>query len=488
MTQYALNDRGSLDLVTEDFYDTEILRLMDSMRFDREQVLDAQAVLVPEPDNPHFPRSIAVRVNGLKIGRFSPEDSRRYYDALARVVASGYEPVVPIRVWATMHRWNGQVGLESRAVLSISRPELLFPLNASPLHAAVLPQGPTLKVLDEKDHAEYLHGILPVSGEGRVILTLEVNRVRQADGSEIDSVDVLHDRKVVGRLSTQMSEQLAPVVRYAFEHYKLTAAWGTIRGNAFELSLTVQTVRAADLPVSWYADLPNDLPQLKPAEQVKELEPAYQPSHAEKHPESRRTPRPAAAGQEPPQRADAAEEPGRIARRRPREAGSGGLGTSRPGQRLGWSIGILGILILMTSLVVIFFHTALGVLGVLLGVSLGFCGLYLGRLDQPQEDDSRHPALDQDAVEADPEENGPVGRFDDGEDREDRTGHDPEWAQDEPADARTVVRRTEDAEHEVAEEAEGDPQEEALGGPEADAWDESEEELREQELEETERA
>ena len=28
MTDYALNDRGSLDVVTENFYDTEIMRVL----------------------------------------------------------------------------------------------------------------------------------------------------------------------------------------------------------------------------------------------------------------------------------------------------------------------------------------------------------------------------------------------------------------------------------------------------------------------------
>ncbi|MFI9478373.1 hypothetical protein [Rothia kristinae] len=403
MTQYALNDRGSLEVITDDYYDTEILRLMDNLRFDREQHHDGLAHLVPEPDNPHAPGSIAVWVDGLKIARLSAEDSRRYLPAIARVVVSGHDPVVPVRVWATMRGKAGQVRLESRAVLSIARPDQLFPLNACPSRAALLPQGPTLKVLDEKDHAEYLHSILPVSGEGRVILTLEADRHRQPDGTETDSVDVLHDRRVVGRLSTQMSEQLAPVVRYAFERDKLTAAWGTIRGNAFELSLSVQTARAEDLSPAWFEQLPHGLPPLVPEQEHYELEDAYRPSHAEKHPESRR---PAAPAPEDPT-ASAQRAPRREAERRPARRRAGSASAPRasrapraqrgPNQRIGWLVGVLGALVLLAGVVLLFVRPVLGVLGLLLGGSLAFCGLYLARLDVAEQPvPIRHPALDQD--------------------------------------------------------------------------------------------
>ncbi|WP_269928132.1 hypothetical protein [Kocuria massiliensis] len=369
MTDYALNDRGSLELVTEDYYDAEILRLFDGKRLDREQVVDATAQLVPEPDNPIFPESIAIWVNGYKVARMGVEDSARYWNPLARIIFSGYTPVAPIRFWATQRRDGDHPRLETRAVLSVSRPELLFPINASPLHAALLPQGSSVKVLNENEHAEYLHDVLPVSGEGRVILTLEANRHKLADGSEVDVVDVLHDRRVVGRLSTQMSEQLAPVVRYAFQHNKLTAVWGTIRGSSFELSLTVQTVRANDIPRSWYAELPNTLPQLKAKQDSYDLDPSYVPSEAEEDPSLKRAASPKAEAE----------------RTHPATHGSSsaalaGYSEHRTDARSAWGLGALGLLILFLGVVLIFFKPVLGVLGIIVGASVAFVGLYLGRL------------------------------------------------------------------------------------------------------------
>ncbi|WP_178945649.1 DUF2273 domain-containing protein [Kocuria sp. TGY1127_2] len=393
MTEYALNDRGSLELVTEDYYDAEILRMFDGRRLDREQVLDAVAHLVPEPDNPWFPGSVAVWVAGHKVARMTPEDSERYWKPLARIVVSGYIPVAPIRYWATQRRENGHSRLETKAVLSVSRPELLFPINSSPVRAALLPQGPSVKVLDENDYAEYLHDVLPVSGEGRVILTLEANRHKMVDGHEVDVVDVLHDRRVVGRLSTQMSEQLAPVVRYAFENNKLTAVWGTIRGSSYELSLTVQAVRADDIPRSWYLDLPNSVPQLKPRQETYELDPAYVPTEAEADPDLKRPPKPG----EEPYRA--------YPLTHGSTAASGGRSSRHGDYRTAIGLGALGALLVILGIVFVFFKPVLGVLGILIGASIAFVGLYIGRIqgparledftyEEPYSDDEQEPEDD----------------------------------------------------------------------------------------------
>ncbi|RUQ22580.1 hypothetical protein [Kocuria sp. HSID16901] len=413
MTDYALNDRGSLELVTEDYYDAEILRLFDGKRLDREQVVDATAQLVPEPDNPVFPESIAIWVNGYKVARMTVKDSERYWNPLARIIYSGYTPVAPIRFWATQRRDGDHPRLETRAILSVSRPELLFPINASPLHAALLPQGSSVKVLNENEHAEYLHDVLPMSGEGRVILTLEANRHKLADGSEVEVVDVLHDRRIVGRLSTQMSEQLAPVVRYAFQHNKLTAVWGTIRGSSFELSLTVQTVRADEIPSSWYTDLPNSLPLLKAKQDSYDLDPSYVPSEAEENPSLKRAEKPDDA----------------VERLHPDTHGSssatkaGFVERHRHSGGSGWGLGVLGALILILGIVLIFFKPILGVLGIIVGASVVFAGVYMSRFqgsgrmyDQidinptggPSASDHEPQALDQseepEGAEADQEE------------------------------------------------------------------------------------
>ncbi|GEC99550.1 hypothetical protein KVA01_17050 [Kocuria varians] len=275
MTDYALNDRGSLDVVTENFYDTEIMRVFGGLSAGRAQTWHGLAALVPEPDNPFDPRTVSVRVGENKVAHLSAQDAHRYWHPLSRVIASGYTPVVPLHLEADLLRQDGVAEVDSRAVIDIAPPDLLFPLNTAPAQAAVLPQGSSIKVLDEQEFAEYLHSIVPASGEGRVILTLEVNKVRNSHGVTVDTVDVLYERKQVGRLSTQMSEQFIPIIHYAFEHDLLTAVWGTIRGSSFEVSMTLQSVRASEVPAQWFEELPNDVPELLPDAEHFDVPPAY---------------------------------------------------------------------------------------------------------------------------------------------------------------------------------------------------------------------
>ena len=52
---------------------------------------------------------------------------------------------------------------------------------------------------------------------------------------------------------------------------------------------------------------------------------------------------------------------------------------------------------LLAGVVLLFVRPVLGILGLLLGGSLAFCGLYLARLDVAEQPvPIRHPALDQD--------------------------------------------------------------------------------------------
>ena len=284
MVDYALGDRGSVDIVTDDYYEAETLQIFEELHIDRERIWYGEARLVPEPDNPYEPNSIAVYIDEFKVGRMSPADSAAYWDSITRVVASGYEPIAHLQLSAVAVRAEGGgMHVKSTGVLSLSAPGSLFPLNDAPTRATLLPQGPSMKVLDEKEHSEYLHSILPPSGEGRVILTLEANQLKTSDGRFVDSVEVRHDRKLVGRLSTQMSEQLTPVIRYAFENDRLTSAWGTIRGNTLELSLTVQAARPADIPQEWYETLPNNVPALLPVGEEYDVPAAFVPTEGERH-------------------------------------------------------------------------------------------------------------------------------------------------------------------------------------------------------------
>ncbi|WP_144792231.1 hypothetical protein [Kocuria palustris] len=282
MADYALNDRGSLQVVTENFYDAEITRVFGDLPHGVLRSYDGPARLVPEPDNPQDPTAITVRIDGQRVGHLSPQDAERYWPAITRVVASGYDAVATAHLRARSVETDDASEVDADLRLDLSAPDLLFPLNSAPQRATVLPQGSSIKVLDEQDHADYLHSILPSTGEGRLMLTLEVNQIRTPAGEHLDIVEVLHQRQLVGRLSTQLSEQFIPVIRHAFEHDLLTAAWGTIRGTAFEVSLTVQADRPDMIPDEWYETLPREFLPLEPEAPSYRVPDAYVPSELER--------------------------------------------------------------------------------------------------------------------------------------------------------------------------------------------------------------
>lgn len=372
MTDYSLGDRGTLRVITDDYYDAEILQVFEELQIDREKVWNGEARLVPEPNNPYEPNSIAVYIDDIKIGRLSPADSAEYWKPITRVVASGYDAIAHLQLSAVLRRRDGESFIESEGLLSLSPAHSLFPLNQAPTQATLLPQGPSMKVLDEKDYAEYLHSILPPSGEGRVILSLEVNALRQPDGSFIDSVEVFHDRKKVGRLSTQMSEQLAPVIRYAFERNKLTSAWGTIRGNAFELSLTVQAVRASELPAEWFEELPNNVPELLPETGTFEVPESYEPTEGELNRQNPLKKKRGLVGSFSVGGSTASDSSSSV------EVKSG-AGVENPNRRIALLLGIVGALILIGGVFLVFAEPMLGISAIVLGASIVFLGLFMGK-------------------------------------------------------------------------------------------------------------
>lgn len=282
MTTYALNDRGSLEIVTENFYDAEILRVFGGLSHNVVETFAGTAELVPEPDNPFDAQTIAVRVGSNQVGHLAKDDAARYWPAVTRVVASGLQPTAPVIIKACLVDADGTDEVDATARIQLSPPDLLFPVNTPPQRSTVVPQGSSIKVLDEQDHAAYLHSILPKSGEARLFLTLEVNQVRTAHGDHVDIVEVLHERQVVGRFSTQLSQQFIPVIRHAFEHDLLTAVWGTIRGSTFEVSLTVQAARPEAIDDDWYQQLPRLGEELVPEAESYDVPPAYVPAEAER--------------------------------------------------------------------------------------------------------------------------------------------------------------------------------------------------------------
>ena len=288
------------------------------------------------------------------MGRLSRDDSANYWNAITRVVASGFSPTAQLQLNAIALRADSGPHIKSVGKLFLSSPTLLFPLNHASARATILPQGPSIKVLDENGHAEYLHSILPPTGEGRVILRLEVQQVKNPDGHMVSSVEVFHEDTHVGRLSSQISEQFIPVIEHAAKHDKLTNVWGTIRGNRLELSLTIQAVRSENIPEQWYKDLPNDVPELLPEAKKYEVPDAFVPAEAEAITAHEVIPEKAA---KPVSFDDLPEEHTRLLT----------------------LVKIIGITLLIVGLAIAIWRVLLGVLIAIMGGALYSVALYFGR-------------------------------------------------------------------------------------------------------------
>ncbi|NLR25416.1 hypothetical protein FV196_04840 [Rothia dentocariosa] len=381
MVDYALGDRGTLTIVTDNYYEAETLQVFQELHVNREQSWQGKARLVPEPDNPYEANSIAVYVGDHKVGRLNRDDSANYWNAITRVVASGFSPTAQLQLNAIALRADSGPHIKSVGKLFLSSPTLLFPLNHASARAAILPQGPSIKVLDENGHAEYLHSILPPTGEGRVILRLEVQQVKSPDGHMVNSVEVFHEDTHVGRLSSQISEQFIPVIEHAAKHDKLTNVWGTIRGNRLELSLTIQAVRSENIPEQWYKDLPNDVPELLPEAKKYEVPDAFVPAEAEntqgKHilPQKIRGFITSVAGKNGVSEAITAHEV--IPEKAAKPVSFDDLPEEHT--RLLTLVKIMGITLLIVGLAIAIWRVLLGVLIAIMGGALYSVALYFGR-------------------------------------------------------------------------------------------------------------
>ena len=124
MVDYALGDRGTLTIVTDNYYEAETLQVFQELHVNREQSWQGKARLVPEPDNPYEANSIAVYVGDHKVGRLNRDDSANYWNAITRVVASGFSPTAQLQLNAIALRADSGPHIKSVGKLFLSSPTM----------------------------------------------------------------------------------------------------------------------------------------------------------------------------------------------------------------------------------------------------------------------------------------------------------------------------------------------------------------------------
>jgi hypothetical protein len=243
--------------------------------------------LVTEPDNPHQPGAVSVRLKGEVLGYLSAEDAGRYGPGLNRLQASGQPVVVPGAL--TVDKWQFHLGpaLDITVKLSLPTPEHLVPLNAGHVHGVVLPYGNTLQVVGEDDHFDHLFNYVPPSGEGILLLELRRGTQQLRTGETKDTMRVYLDGEEVGGLTPASGAHFAPTLRHLedFDHRALV--WGRIQGSALKAALTIQAAKAHEIPDTWLQQPPQVDYDLAPEDDHYALPNAYVPT-AEEQAEQRR--------------------------------------------------------------------------------------------------------------------------------------------------------------------------------------------------------
>jgi rubrerythrin len=86
----------TLEVVGESFYQDALWRIVGGLRAETIR-FDTQAVLVPEPDNPHDHNAIQVRISGALVGYLSRHDAATYLQGLLRLMEVDPSHLVALR-------------------------------------------------------------------------------------------------------------------------------------------------------------------------------------------------------------------------------------------------------------------------------------------------------------------------------------------------------------------------------------------------------
>ncbi|WP_445166986.1 DUF2510 domain-containing protein [Mycolicibacterium sp. Dal123E01] len=208
--------------------------------------------LVPEPNNAHDSWAISVRADGRTVGYLPREECQSWANAVRRVVASGYVPAVPGRVYAfEAVRWNDWDGrndppkeFAAKVQLKLGDPASALPINTPPSSPyTLIPRSAIVQVTKEDEHSDALLKFVPDCGYGMVFVTLhECHSGRSAAAKPV--VEVRIDDERIGQLTPQMSQRFLPMIQHLESRGLLTACWGDIKGSAVAAEVRIDGIKA----------------------------------------------------------------------------------------------------------------------------------------------------------------------------------------------------------------------------------------------------
>lgn len=269
----------NFDVVGEAFREAEVTAALGRRpRLDEEIEEVYEALLVPEPDNPHDPNAVSVRVNGHVIGYLDRDAAQVYRPIFHRIAASGMVATTTARIWAVVREsWEDErrARFFSNVRIYLPEPHQILPLNShSQASVAVLPWGGALQVTGEDSHFSHLFNYLPKNGEGLVILTMHRLIQTLKNGTEKHLVEVRLDGERVGQLTPATSNHYLPTIAHAADIGKDLGIWAKIKGSGLAAELVIQGARAMELNDEWLNTMPT-FPRLIPETAAYNVPPAF---------------------------------------------------------------------------------------------------------------------------------------------------------------------------------------------------------------------
>jgi hypothetical protein len=258
------------DVVGEKSYGANIYQLLPSDWLRTGTEVQRTFELIPEPDNPHDAWAISVRAEGRTVGYLPREVCGAWANVVRRVIASGYMPVVPGRVYAfdavEWDNWDGggdpPKDFAAKVQLKLGDPNTALPLNDPPNCAyTLIPRSTIVQVTKEDEHTEALLKSVPASGYGLLFVTLhECDSGRSSSGKTV--VEVRIDDERIGLLTPQMSQRFLPMIRHLLSRGLVTACWGDITGSAVAAEVRIDGIKANEADSVVLDGEPMTLPKL----------------------------------------------------------------------------------------------------------------------------------------------------------------------------------------------------------------------------------
>lgn len=271
---------AGVEVVGESFRESEIRAVIGRpIALNEEVEINVDAQLVPEPDNPHDPSAISVRMRGQSVGYLERDVAKSYKPFIDRIVASGHLPTTSARLWAvTREDWEtGRPKLNSSIRLALAEPQVLIPLNDPPSAPySVVPWGSGLQVTGEEKHFEVLSKYVTQAGRGLLLVTM--HRESEIKGKTVANfVEIRVDGGRVGQMTAASSAHFFPAIDHLEKKGLTAAAWAHIKGSGLAAEVVLQAAKASELDQVWLSGPPMTVPRLIPVSASYLVPKAYVP-------------------------------------------------------------------------------------------------------------------------------------------------------------------------------------------------------------------